>query len=612
MRYQARFALGLCAVALIAAACGSEDIDIHGESAERPGLPPDLFMPTGAPVSAEVAPPPIQGGTLLVMRDGVTAVAADQDRDQVFVVDLPSRSVISVFTLNRGDQPGRLVEDNSGNVHVALRRGAAVISLAARAGTINHRRDVCAAPSGIDFDEARDVIHVACETGELVTLAAAGGPSIRTLSLGRDLRDVVVHGDNILVSRFRSADVLTLDAQGQLIDTTKPPPSSRFVFDGDHDREVTMVPSVAWRLAKSADGTPHLLHQRAALDEELSERPEEGGYDGAGEQCGSIVLPVLTPIEPGDPPIDAKSIPTALATDTAFSPDGRTIAVAATGQTFGDAGMFANVLLISTDDFHLDFDDGFHCHFGHEPFFFEGEVVSVAFDGLSEIIVQSREPAMLMTRFGEPISLSSESRLDTGLQLFHLNTGAGIACASCHPAGMDDGQVWRFDKSGKRRTQMLAGTLANTEPYHWDGSMKGFEHLFDEIFSGRMVGAPLDDAHQQVFGDWLVRLDAPPRRVPSDTNAVARGKALFDDPVVACASCHSGSQLTNNETVDVGSGMFQVPSLVGIASHPPFMHDGCATRLIDRFGSCGGSNHGKTDHLSKSQVNDLVTYLETL
>jgi hypothetical protein len=73
--------------------------------------------------------------------------------------------------------------------------------------------------------------------------------------------------------------------------------------------------------------------------------------------------------------------------------------------------------------------------------------------------------------------------------------------------------------------------------------------------------------------------------------------------------------MTNNQTMDVGTGgKFQVPSLVGIANHPPFLHNGCAATLRDRFTpACGGGDlHGLTSKLSAGDVSDLVSYLETL
>ena len=59
--------------------------------------------------------------------------------------------------------------------------------------------------------------------------------------------------------------------------------------------------------------------------------------------------------------------------------------------------------------------------------------------------------------------------------------------------------------------------------------------------------------------------------------------------------------------------MTKVPSLLGVAARAPFMHDGCAATLDDRFGSCGGGDaHGKTSQLSAAQRADLVAFLESL
>jgi len=98
--------------------------------------------------------------------------------------------------------------------------------------------------------------------------------------------------------------------------------------------------------------------------------------------------------------------------------------------------------------------------------------------------------------------------------------------------------------------------------------------------------------------------------------SAARGRELFFDQRVACANCHSGPATTNNQNSDVGTGAaFQVPTLRGIAWRAPFMHNGCASTLRDRFTNpaCGGGDrHGVTSHLNADQINDLVAYLETL
>jgi cytochrome c peroxidase len=94
---------------------------------------------------------------------------------------------------------------------------------------------------------------------------------------------------------------------------------------------------------------------------------------------------------------------------------------------------------------------------------------------------------------------------------------------------------------------------------------------------------------------------------------VQRGLAIFQSPDTHCTSCHAGALGTNNTTVDVGTGMpLQVPRLVELSYRAPFLHDGRAPTLEDRFRPLGGGDaHGTTSQLTAAQVTDLVTYLRS-
>ena len=243
-----------------------------------------------------------------------------------------------------------------------------------------------------------------------------------------------------------------------------------------------------------------------------------------------------------------------------------------------------------------------------------GQPVAVAFDGSGALIVQSREPAMLALGDGTTISLSTVSRADTGHTLFHANSGGFLACASCHAEGNEDGRTWNFSCEGPRRTQSVQTGLAGTEPFHWDGNETDFTHLMTDVFQGRMSGPVLATDQGAALLGWLDRQPRAPKPQPDDAGAVTRGQALFQDPAHGCAICHAGSHMTNNQTVDVGTGgRFQVPSLIGVGSRAPYMHNGCAPTLADRFGPCGGGDqHGVTSTLTPADVSDLVAYLKTL
>ena len=163
---------------------------------------------------------------------------------------------------------------------------------------------------------------------------------------------------------------------------------------------------------------------------------------------------------------------------------------------------------------------------------------------------------------------------------------------------------------GPRRTPSLLGTVKGTEPFHWDGDMTNLRTLVDNVFTQRMSGPQVDDQQLDALGGWVFALP-PPSRIQQESDAVVRGKKIFDS---RCTSCHDGPMLTNNRTVDVGTGKaLQVPSLVGVAWRAPYIHTGCAQTLFDRFTpECGGTAHGDTKDLLQTDIRDLVAFLETL
>jgi hypothetical protein len=654
----------------------------NGGPAFGPMGPSTPFTPrVGGLKMAADAPPAISGGTLKVLRDGKTAVAADPDRDRIYVVDLAKRSVTATIRLNKGDEPGRVIADAAGRVHVALRHGGALVTIDPTAGTVIGRREVCAAPRGVAYDPAADLLHVACADGQLVSLPAAGGDAVRRLQLDSDLRDVVVDGPRLQVTRFRSAQLLTIGADGKIADRVAPPSFSALNVRGG----AFYTPSVAWRAMAMPTGGVAILHQRG-LNEEVN--PIAGGYGGFSP-CDAIVQTAVTVVAPGREPQSGPAMAgMVLSVDMDVSADGKKIAIISTanatnseveggtprlprvfvtdmdnatdqvvgcatdgqhapclpvggffnpgGPPIGTAGSTGEAFPTdptgaggstgtsagASDTSAVPTDPFIQTSCGQGPVVVAdshvpqvvGEPIAVSFAANGDVVVQSREPAVLSFPGGAPITLSTESRADTGHMLFHANAGGFIACASCHAEGNDDARVWRFACEGPRRTQSMQVGLRGTEPFHWGGDEMNFPQLVSDVFVGRMSGPQLEPQQTDATLRWI---DAQPRIARTAitmTTSIERGRDLFNGPVAACATCHNGPSLTNNTTVDVGTGgKFQVPSLVGIGTRGPFMHNGCATTLKDRFGACGGGDkHGVTSQLSTTEVDDLIAYLDTL
>jgi cytochrome c peroxidase len=204
---------------------------------------------------------------------------------------------------------------------------------------------------------------------------------------------------------------------------------------------------------------------------------------------------------------------------------------------------------------------------------------------------------------------------DTGHDLFHHDASetSHISCASCHLEGHDDGHTWVFDTIGARRTQTLGGDIFETAPFHWDGDMQNLGAIMDNVFVNRMGGSKQGPRHVSVMQDWMGSIPRLPVSAPvADTTALKHGADLFQQ---SCASCHAGSLMTNNSNKDVGTGgSFQVPSLIGISNRAPYLHDGSAATLRDRFYVPNADKHVTpgSPKLSDQDVTDLVTYLETL
>jgi hypothetical protein len=208
------------------------------------------------------------------------------------------------------------------------------------------------------------------------------------------------------------------------------------------------------------------------------------------------------------------------------------------------------------------------------------------------------------------------AKYDPGHDFFHLDIGAGIACAQCHPEGAEDGRVWNFLPVGARRTQAVHVGLDGTGPFHWDGEFKTVEGLVKDLFV-RRAGLKAPYSFQiSSLERWLFSLRPPAPMVNPATAAAVRGSTLFESTELGCTECHDGPAVAIHSNVDVGvasPNLFQVPALRGVGYRAPYFHNGCAQTLRDRFSSCGGGDkHGRTSQLSAAQIDDLIAYLESL
>jgi hypothetical protein len=123
--------------------------------------------------------------------------------------------------------------------------------------------------------------------------------------------------------------------------------------------------------------------------------------------------------------------------------------------------------------------------------------------------------------------------------------------------------------------------------------------------------------------EYQLSLLAPePEPGSFDPAAADRGDELFDG-IAMCSTCHEGEHYTDAPTLhlpeEVGmeplhamrskTGLYRTTPLRGLATHPPYFHDGSAPTLedvVDHYDEL--MSLGLTD----AQRSDLVAYLSTL
>lgn len=584
-------------------------------SCEEVRLPGDPSIDS-SPVIRAAKAPPIMGGTLLVTRDGVHAVVADPPRDVIHIVDLVEWKETATIELEDGALPFRGAEDRDGRVHVTLRGTGEVVTIDPESGSVTESTRVCPNPRGIAFEADTGSLHVACAGGRLVTLPESGSPT--HLFVASDLRDVFIADGRVHVTRFRAAEVFAVGDDGTASLVGAPITLTR--ARRSHE------PTTAWRTLAGPDGGWLMLHQTAANDrlpdfeeplDPLQGEQLPSGYGGdnnggtrADDPCRAVVNPSLSGTRDDGVVRSAGLLGSiAIAVDLAVSPDGQFAAIASPSQDTGDEALPAmsvfEVPLIS-----MSADPDQQCEVPDAPVL-RDDVVAVAYQPNGPLLALARDEPRLYRLRGfseEVLELRGDDASDTGFDLFHNDTGAGIACVSCHPEGTEDGHTWVFEDLGPRRTQALNVGLEGTAPFHWKGDMDDVHMIARRVRQSAMGGQQQSEARQTALRDWLFSLRPPnPLRRTSDAEAMT-GQRLFVD--LGCATCHAGESFTSPNSVDLGHGALQTPALAGVALRPPYMHDGRARTLDDAVTDMVVS----TGHaeLEPAELDAVVAFLESI
>ncbi|WP_405234373.1 golvesin C-terminal-like domain-containing protein [Lentisalinibacter salinarum] len=275
---------------------------------------------------------------------------------------------------------------------------------------------------------------------------------------------------------------------------------------------------------------------------------------------------------------------------------------------------------------------------------------SVTVYDLTALMATGDWTAPLLDTVGTVSSEKLAPQVLRGKQLFYdaaddrLARDNYMSCASCHNDGGSDGRVWDLTGMGEglRNTINLRGPAARHGRLHWsqnfdevqdfEGQIRllagGTGLMSDADFNAGTRSDPLGDSKQGISADLdalaayivsLDRFDESPYRDADGTltDDGEAGREIFRRE--NCADCHTGDNFSDSDmdalhdigTIKASSGQrlyseltgIDTPTLRGLWSTAPYLHDGSAATLAEAVAAHGGVS------LGAAEMQQLVAYL---
>ena len=510
----------------------------------------------------------------------------------------------------------------------------------AKVGEVN----VCATPQTVSIDGSR--AFVVCRDGSLNEVDLDTMHVARTIAIGFDPFGVVASGGRVYVSVTGDAKVLVLD------ETTLTPiasiateefPRGLAVNDGKlyvtHFRsgKVSIIDLASFAITKViSTGSDSNVSQSIVVNGTRAYLPQtRSNSTNPALIFDSTAFPIVSVIDTASGQnltseriaIDLADRPSSLPIDVAITSSGKAIVVNAGSDDvsiidIASRRATAHVLVgrnprgvvLSTDE-----------RFAYIDNTLSGNVSVI--DLASSTVIDTMSATTIPL---DPSILNGKILFNTSNRT-DLAKDRWMSCATCHFDGGTDGRTWFF-RDGPRNTPPLFG-VAETMPMHWSGDLdelQDVENTIRNIQAGTGLAsgasncdpacdvAPPNAGRSKDLDDlaaFMRTLHAPPHVVSMSESAI-RGRDLFNDARVGCASCHAAPLYTDRKKHDVGTATsaleqkgtaFDTPSLRGLATSAPYFHDGSAATLLDVV-----NRHGNTTTLTAGEKLDLIEFLRTI
>lgn len=569
--------------------------------------------------------------------DGSRLLVANTDNGTVTLIDTAKREVIREIPV--GAKPEGVTWIGAGpRAAATLYAGSAVVLFDVDAGQVIRMLPVKVEPYGIVANKAGTRLWATHEyPGVVSEIDVEKGSVIREIPAGSHTRGIALSPDEkrLYVSEFYTGYLHAIDIEsGKVVDSWKGHSTDNLCRQVVvHPRRPKAYLAHIRSIIKTIDGAGSIFPQLSVCD--LKPREDRRRVSFGMDTFNGIYV-VTNPWE------------------VALSPDAKRLYIIYAGTND------MNICDLIDDDYKEIERVGEAVRIGKNP-----RAIRVSPDGKSVYVYNAMDfnvtvhtPTMQKLATIKTCDPPKTPEWVLGKVLFNtanppLTSRRWIACSSCHPDGLHDARVWNNPEGMRKTTALMA--MAHTHPLHWSADrdeVQDFEYTIRSKLMGGsgLVKGPIRGKKgfekaelNETMSNRSKELDAlaiycnsfeaplsPHVLAPGKlTPEAERGKAIFLRGDVGCATCHSGPFFSDStlqkpyKIHDVGTGnddptekmgpLYDTPTLLGIYRTAPYLHHGKAKTLLDVVTTQNkGDKHGKTSHLAKRDLEDLVAFLKSL
>jgi YVTN family beta-propeller protein len=589
---------------------------------------------------------------IVVSPDGARLYVICQDTREVRVLDAAKYTVIKSIPVGRTPR-GIALSHGGDRLYVTNSWDDTLSVIDTRQLAAIATWPVGGEPSGVVSDSAGKHIFVANRvTNDIAVLDAQTGAEEKRLMAGRGASYLTLSPDG---SRIYATHVYpNLPPVRTGLENRTPPQSEITVIDAARATVVDRIPLPAitgvFHLAFSADGRLGAVaeyHPKNMIP--LAHLEHGGAFAYTLTLLGADVG------EPIELPLDELDRYASQPFGVAFTPDKRTLYVSVGGSECVLAIDVQRMLHFvhshprpANNSFASDLAASGNYVVARIPVGSNPRGLAVSRDGRSLFVANRLDDTISVidtrtNRVSSTISLGGSKQISAlrhGEQTFYsarYSFQGQISCSSCHIDSTFDGITWNLEPDGFGRNVVdnrLIEDLRGTEPFKWNGGNPSIPVECGprtEKYFWR--SEQYDDRTLADLALYILSMPSRPNRWHSPdaelTPAQERGKTLFEratdkfgKPIPLenrCSYCHSGPKGTSQKSFEVGTrkpidnaGLFDTPQLSNIALTAPYLHDGSARTLEEIWTIYNPEDkHGRTNDLTKDELNDLIEYLRT-